>query len=241
MDTVLPYKDKKSSKKEQVAEMFNNISPKYDFLNHFLSVGIDFYWRKKAIQLLKKYQPNTILDIATGTGDFAIQALELKPHSVVGIDISQGMLDFGNIKLKKKSLDKVISLTNGDAENIQFEDNSFDTVISAFGVRNFQNLEKGLQEIYRVLKSGQPLVILEFSKPNTFPVKQIFQFYFKFILPLIGKLVSKDASAYEYLPESVQVFPEGNQFIEVLRKIGYKNCTLYPLTFGICTIYLGEK
>jgi len=238
---VLPYKEKQDSKKSQVAEMFNSISPKYDFLNHFLSVGIDILWRKKAIQLLKPFQPKNILDVATGTGDFAIEALVLQPEKIIGVDISEGMLDFGRQKMAKRKLDHIITLQTGDSENLVFDNNTFDAVIVSFGVRNFENLDKGLASIFRVLKSGAPLVVLEFSKPKVFPIKQLYNFYFKFVLPLLGKIVSKDQRAYTYLPESVAAFPERKEFIHILQSIGYTQCKHISLTFGISSIYLGVK
>ena len=238
---VLPYKEKQANKKEQVAEMFNSISKKYDFLNHFLSLGIDIRWRKKAIKLLKKDNPKHILDIATGTADFAIESLSLKPEKVTGVDISEGMLSVGREKLKKKSLDHIIQLELGDSEKLLFEDNKFDAVIVSFGVRNFAHLEKGLADMYRVLKPGGKTVIVEFSRPSKFPFKSIYNFYFKAILPKIGRLVSKDQSAYTYLPESVQVFPDGTDFLKVLERVGFKNTTCTPLTFGVSSIYVGVK
>ncbi|MTI38086.1 bifunctional demethylmenaquinone methyltransferase/2-methoxy-6-polyprenyl-1,4-benzoquinol methylase UbiE [Fulvivirga lutimaris] len=239
--TVVPYKEKESGKKQQVAEMFNNISKNYDFLNHFLSLGIDILWRKKAIRLLKKDQPKHILDIATGTGDFAIEALALKPEKIVGVDISEGMLSVGREKMKKKGYDDVIELQLGDSEKLLFDDNTFDAVIVAFGVRNFENLEKGLADMNRVIKKGGKAVILEFSKPNKFPFKQLYNFYFKAILPKIGKVISKDNAAYTYLPESVEAFPDGKKFLEVLEKTGFKNTQCKSLTFGVSSIYIGEK
>lgn len=239
--TVLPYKDKSDAKKKQVADMFDSISGKYDFLNHFLSLGIDIRWRKKAIKRLQDLQPRHILDIATGTGDFAIESLKLGPEKVIGVDISEGMLNVGREKMKKRGLSEIIDLQSGDSENLQFEDNSFDAVIVAFGVRNFENLEKGLAEMNRVLRPGGRAVILEFSKPTIFPFKQLYNFYFRWILPKIGKLVSKDNAAYTYLPESVNEFPYGNAFLSVLEKTGYKNTTCKPLTLGISSIYVGEK
>lgn len=238
---VVPYKDKNEGKKAQVATMFNNISKRYDLLNHVLSLGIDIIWRKKAINLLKKDQPKLILDIATGTGDFAIEALALNPDKVIGVDISKGMLAEGQKKLKKKKLEDKIELQMGDSEKLLFEQNKFDAVIVSFGVRNFENLEKGLADMYRVLKPGGKTVIVEFSKPKKFPMKQTYNFYFKFILPQIGKIVSKDNSAYTYLPESVQAFPDGEDFLQVLKKVGFKNTQCKPLTFGISSIYIGEK
>ncbi len=239
--TVVPYKDKSDAKKQQVAEMFDSISGKYDFLNHFLSLGIDIMWRKKAIRMLQELAPKKILDIATGTGDFAIESLKLNPEQVIGVDISEGMLDVGRVKMKKKGLDHVISLESGDSENLRFTDNNFDAVIVAFGVRNFENLELGLKEMNRVLRPGGKAVILEFSKPTIFPFKQLYNFYFRWILPKIGKLVSKDNAAYTYLPESVKEFPFGKDFLNVLAKTGFKNAKCKPLTLGISSIYVGEK
>lgn len=239
--TVVPYKDKQGSKKEQVATMFDNISGKYDFLNHFLSLGIDIAWRKKAIRQLKADKPKLILDIATGTGDFAIEALALDPDKVTGVDISEGMLKVGREKMKKKNLQDKIELLLGDSERLQFDDNNFDAVIVSFGVRNFENLEKGLADMYRVLKPGGKTVILEFSKPKSFPFKQLYSFYFRWILPKIGNIISKDQSAYTYLPESVREFPDGQDFLQILEKIGFKNTRCKPLTLGISSIYIGTK
>lgn len=239
--TVVPYKEQDASKKEQVAQMFDNVSPKYDFLNHLLSGGIDILWRKKAIRLLKEAQPKTILDIATGTGDFAIEALALKPDKIVGVDISEGMLSFGREKIKKLGVESVITLQTGDSEKLQFEDNTFDAVIVSFGVRNFENLEKGLTDMCRVMKTGGTCVVLEFSKPQKFPMKQLYNFYFKNILPIVGKIVSKDTSAYTYLYDSVQAFPEGSEFMQVFQRAGFNNTQCLPLTFGISTIYIGRK
>jgi len=238
---VVPYKDASENKKTQVAQMFNSIAGKYDFLNHFLSAGVDIYWRKKAIGLLKKSAPKQILDIATGTGDFAIEALNVNPDKITGIDISEGMLAVGREKLTKKGLSEKIELLSGDSENLQFEANKFDAVTAAFGVRNFENLEKGLSEMNRVLKPGGRVVILEFSKPTAFPMKQAYNFYFKNILPVFGKMISKDQAAYTYLPESVQAFPDGKAFLNILEKVGFKNTQWQSLTFGICSIYTGIK
>lgn len=238
---VVPYKDKSEAKKQQVAEMFDNISGKYDFLNHFLSLGIDIQWRKTAIKMLKENHPKTILDIATGTGDFAIASLKLKPEKVIGVDISEGMLNVGREKMKKKGYSKIIDMQSGDSESLHFDDHTFDAIIVAFGVRNFENLEKGLQEMHRVLKTGGKAVILEFSKPTIFPFKQLYNLYFRWILPRVGKIVSKDDAAYTYLPESVNEFPYGNAFLSILSKTGFKNTTCKPLTLGISSIYIGEK
>lgn len=239
--TVIPYKEKQTTKKEQVATMFNNISHKYDFLNHFLSLGIDILWRKKAVRMLAPHQPKKILDIATGTADFAIEALKLNPDEIIGIDISEGMLNVGKEKIKKKGVDNIISLELGDSENLRFEDAYFDAYTVAFGVRNFENLEKGLTEMLRVLKPKGTGIILEFSKPRKFPVKQLYNFYFNKILPGIGKMVSKDNAAYTYLPESVYAFPDGEDFIQLLTKIGYKDAKATTLLFGIATIYKASK
>ncbi len=239
--TVVPYKNQESGKKEQVAKMFDNISKRYDFLNHFLSLGIDIYWRKRAIQRLKPEKPKHILDIATGTADFAIEALSLNPDKVIGVDISAGMLEIGRKKLQRKKLDDRIELQMGDSERLLFEDNNFDAVIVAFGVRNFENLEKGLQDMHRVLKPGGTAVIVEFSKPTKFPFKQVYNLYFKSILPKIGKVISKDNAAYTYLPASVQAFPDGEAFQKVLQKVGFNQTTCTSLTFGICSIYTGKK
>jgi demethylmenaquinone methyltransferase / 2-methoxy-6-polyprenyl-1,4-benzoquinol methylase len=238
---VLPYKEESSGKKAQVAKMFNNISGNYDFLNHFLSLGIDKGWRKKAVQILKPLAPKMILDVATGTGDFALQALELNPTKVIGIDISDGMLHVGRKKVENRQLANKVELLNGDSENLQFEENKFDAVTVGFGVRNFENLEKGLAEILRVMKPGAMLVVLEFSKPRAFPFKQIYSFYFKSILPRLGRIVSKDKSAYTYLPESVDAFPDGKDFENILQKVGFKKTTCKPLTFGISSIYTALK
>jgi len=239
--TVVPYKNNTLGKKKQVALMFDNISPRYDLLNHMLSFGIDRVWRRKAINLLKSHPPKQILDIATGTGDFAIQALKLNPESIKGIDISEGMIKQGQQKIIKRNLDNKIELMLGDSENLVFEDNKFSAVIVAFGVRNFENLSKGLSEMYRVLNKNGKVVILEFSKPSKFPFKQVYNLYFKYILPIIGKMVSRDHSAYTYLPESVQVFPEGDDFLTILSNVGFKEVRCIPLTFGISSIYTGTK
>ncbi|MBV6483575.1 MAG: Ubiquinone/menaquinone biosynthesis C-methyltransferase UbiE [Flavobacteriales bacterium] len=239
--TVIPYKEQQAGKKEQVATMFNNISKKYDFLNHFLSLGIDILWRKKSIKLLKPHQPKVMLDIATGTGDFALEALALNPEKVIGIDISEGMLAVGKEKMKQRKVDNIITLQLGDSENLPFDNDYFDAYTAGFGVRNFENLEKGLAEMLRVLKPNGKAVILEFSKPKKFPIKQLYNFYFNNILPGIGKLVSKDNAAYTYLPESVNAFPEGDDFLVILNQLGYKNAKAIPLMFGIASIYTATK
>ncbi len=238
---VVPYSEEATSKKEQVAKMFNNISHRYDFLNHFLSLGIDKLWRKKAINLLRPKKPKLILDVATGTADFAIQALVLNPDKIIGIDISNGMLNVGRIKIRDRNLESKIELLYGDSENLPFEENKFDAITVAFGVRNFENLELGLSEIRRVLKPGGMLVVLEFSKPRSFPFKQLYNFYFKSILPGVGRMVSEDKAAYTYLPASVAAFPDGDDFIQVLHRVGFNETQCRTLTFGISSIYTGTK
>lgn len=239
---ITPYKNNKSGKKEQVAHMFNNIARRYDFLNHFLSLGIDNIWRRKAINRLRDIPAEpVILDVATGTGDLAIAALKLNPQKIIGIDISEEMLNIGIKKIRKKGFQDVIELKKGDCENLEFNNDFFDGITVAFGVRNFENLNKGLSEMYRVLKPGGKAIILEFSKPRVFPVKQLYYFYFKAILPLLGKVISKDRSAYTYLPESVNAFPEREIFIQELESVGFKNSIFKPLSFGIATIYAGVK
>jgi demethylmenaquinone methyltransferase/2-methoxy-6-polyprenyl-1,4-benzoquinol methylase len=239
--SVLPYKDKSESKKAQVAEMFDNISARYDMLNHLLSMNIDKGWRKKAIKLLRPLAPKVMLDIATGTGDFAIEALALQPEKVVGIDISAGMLEVGKEKMKKRGYANIIDMQLGDSENLPFEDNTFDAITVAFGVRNFENLEQGLAEMYRVLKPNGMVVVLEFSKPKTFAIKHLYNFYFKNILPNIGRAVSKDARAYTYLPESVDAFPDGKDFLNILEQVGFQHTQWHSLSFGISAIYTGKK
>lgn len=241
-DKINPYKDSSDGKKEQVAQMFDNIAPKYDFLNHFLSLNIDKIWRRKAIEILKKSEPKHILDIATGTGDFAFEINRIiAPEKIIGIDISQGMLEIGKEKIKKRRLENVIQFYIGDSENIDFRDNTYDAATVAFGVRNFENLQKGLSEIYRVLKPEGEVVILEFSTPQKFPVKQFYRFYSRRILPFFGKLFSKDKSAYTYLPESVEAFPFGEKFISILKETGFKKCYCKVFSFGIASVYYGRK
>jgi demethylmenaquinone methyltransferase/2-methoxy-6-polyprenyl-1,4-benzoquinol methylase len=238
---VVPYKEENLSKKEQVARMFDNISHRYDFLNHFLSLGIDKGWRKRAIRILAPTKPRLMLDVATGTGDFAIQALTLNPERIIGVDISAGMLDVGRKKIETKGLSSVIDMVQADSENLPFEENKFDAVTVAFGVRNFENLSKGLGEILRVMKPGALVVILEFSRPRRFPFKQVYNFYFKTILPKLGSWISRDKSAYSYLPESVEAFPDGDAFMNILKEVGFKNISCEPLTFGISSIYISQK
>jgi demethylmenaquinone methyltransferase/2-methoxy-6-polyprenyl-1,4-benzoquinol methylase len=241
-ETITPYKDEQATKKKQVADMFNNISKTYDFLNHFMSLGIDIIWRKKAINELKADKPKLILDVATGTGDFAFEALSiLKPEKITGVDISQGMLDIAQQKINKRGVQAQFSVKLGDSEKLPFEVNEFDAVTVAYGVRNFENLQIGLNDIFRVLKPGGKAVVLEFSKPKAFPVKQLYNFYFNYITPGIGKLFSKDARAYSYLPESVAAFPDGKAFTVIMQKAGFSDTKCRPLAFGICSIYTGVK
>lgn len=241
MSTVTPYKDQTSSKKEQVKNMFDAIAPKYDFLNQLLSLGIHKIWRKKAIRLLQPEHPKIILDIATGTADFAIEAIKLNPAKITGVDISPGMLKLGSEKINKLSLQQRIELKLADSESLPFADNSFDAVTAGFGVRNFEHLEAGVKDMCRVLKPGGTMVILEFSKPRKFPVKQVYTFYFKYITPFVGKMFSKDRSAYRYLPASVNAFPDGEDFLNVLKKSGLKETRAILLTFGIASIYIAKK
>jgi demethylmenaquinone methyltransferase/2-methoxy-6-polyprenyl-1,4-benzoquinol methylase len=241
-DTVVPFSDSKESKKEQVQNMFNKIAFRYDFLNHFLSAGIDVGWRKKAIRQLVSIHPKNILDVATGTADFALTSYKiLRPEKITGIDISDGMLEIGRKKIEKYGLQSYIELLNGDSEAIFFKDNSFDAVTVAFGVRNFENLGKGLSEIYRVLKPGGKLIVLECSKPSLPVIKNMYNFYMKFITPKVGKLISKNNDAYQYLNNSVQQFPEKKTFIHILNQSGYRHSFYKTLSLGICTIYCGEK
>ena len=242
MSKVVPYKESDGSKKEQVTEMFDNVAGKYDLLNHVLSGGIDIYWRKKALSMLKNNTNRLVLDIATGTGDLAIEAHRmLKPEKIIGVDISSGMLEEGRTKIKKLGLEDKIEMQLGDSEKLHFDDNTFDTVIVSFGVRNFENLLKGLSDMNRVLKPGGTCLVVEFSKPKNYFFKHAYWFYSTKILPLIGKLISKDRSAYTYLPESVKAFPDGEDFLQVYREAGFKETRAVPLTFGICSVYIGKK
>jgi len=238
---VLPYIKLDQDKKGQVACMFNKIAGKYDLLNHLLSFDIDKYWRRKVISCLKGTSHAMILDVATGTGDLAIASMKILPEKVIGVDISEKMLDIGREKLIKRKLTGKIDFRMGDAEELPFPDNYFDAVISGFGVRNFGNLNRGIREAYRVLKKGGQLVILEFSKPSGLLFGKLFTWYFKKILPGIGGLISGDQQAYLYLPESVSAFPSGNVFLNIIRAEGFGSCSFKPLTFGIATIYSGFK
>jgi demethylmenaquinone methyltransferase/2-methoxy-6-polyprenyl-1,4-benzoquinol methylase len=241
-NSVVPDASSKLSKKEQVADMFNNIAGKYDFLNHLLSLGIDKGWRTKAIKSIKEIEPSFILDVATGTGDLALAAAKQIPQSkIVGIDIAAQMLEVGKVKIANQMLTERISMTVADSESLPFDENHFDAVLCAYGVRNFQDLPKGLSEMHRVIREGGRLAILEFSQPKAFPIKQVFSFYFKYIMPLFGKIVSKHSTAYSYLPESVMAFPEGKDFCDILEQCGFKNVKAKPLSFGITSLYTAEK
>ena len=241
-DSVVPFKDSTKSKKQQVAEMFNQIAFRYDFLNRFLSAGADIRWRKKAISQLKEIKPQLLLDVATGTGDVAIMTYrQLKPKKIIGIDISKGMLELGRQKIEKAGLTGSIELQEGDSETINFPDNSFDAVTVAFGVRNFEDLHKGLLEMLRVLRPGGKLVVLEFSKPKYRLFNWLCNIYMNRVTPGIGKLVSNNCEAYQYLNHSVKAFPEGATFVNILTQTGYKDTYLKTLSLGICTIYCGKK
>ena len=239
--TVTPYKDSELGKKEQVAQMFDTISENYDGLNRVISFGIDVKWRKKVLKLVADTHPNTVLDIATGTGDLALLMTQTNATKIIGLDISAGMLAVGRKKIAEKKLDAKIEMVLGDSENIPYENESFDAITVAFGVRNFETLEKGLAEILRVLKPGGVFVILETSVPEQFPFKQGYRFYSKNILPLIGKMFSKDDSAYQYLSDSASVFPYGEALNNILRKVGFIEVNALPQTFGVATIYSASK
>jgi demethylmenaquinone methyltransferase / 2-methoxy-6-polyprenyl-1,4-benzoquinol methylase len=240
-EKIKPYKDSTLAKKEQVAQMFDTISGNYDGLNRVISFGIDVKWRKKVLKLVAEKNPKKILDIATGTGDLAILMTQTNAEQIIGLDISAGMLEVGKQKIKQKNLDNRIEMVLGDSEQIPYEDNSFDAITVAFGVRNFENLEKGLAEILRVLKSNGILVILETSIPEKFPYKQGYHFYSRNILPVIGKMFSKDNVAYGYLSESAANFPYGEALNNILRKIGFVDVLALPQTFGVSTIYKASK
>lgn len=240
-NTVTPYKNR-LSKKEQVAGMFNHIAPRYDFLNHFLSLGIDRIWRKKVVRLLKQTNPATMLDVASGTGDLAIAAVKRIPKlQVEATDIAAVMLEKAQEKIHKRKLSQQISVSIGDAEDLQFDENHFDAVTAAFGVRNFENVQQGLSEMHRVLKPGGKLVILEFSKPKSGLFAMLYKFYFKFVLPLIGRIFSGNNRAYTYLPESVEAFAEREEFLILLEKTGFQKCDFKVLTFGVACMYQGIK
>ena len=240
-EEIKPY-GKEGEKGKLVEEMFDNIAPTYDTLNHRLSWDIDKGWRKKAIRQLLPFQPKTILDIATGTGDFAIlSAKELRPQRMIGIDISEGMMKIGQKKVEAEGLQHIVSFKKDDCTHLSFDDNSFDAVTAAFGIRNFQNLDQGLSEMYRVLKPNGHLSIVELTTPVSFPMKQLFKLYSHTMLPVYGKLISKDTSAYSYLTNTIEAFPQGEVILNILRKAGFKNASFKRLTFGICTMYFATK
>lgn len=240
MKVVTPYQTEES-KKEQVAQMFDNIAYRYDFLNSLLSLGIHKGWRKKCVKLLISHKPKTILDVATGTGDFAIECAKLSPEKIIGVDISEGMIKFGREKIKKAQLDKLITLEYGDAETLTLPSDFFDAIVVGFGVRNFENLEKGLLNLKRVLKPGGKMVVLEFSNPRNGFIKSLYYFYFNKVTPFIGRIFSKDVRAYTYLPESVKAFPDNEKFVEILDKLEFKNSSYQSLSFGIAAIYTASK
>ena len=241
-DVVVPYKDSEKTKKGQVADMFDHIAYRYDFLNRLLSAGIDVRWRKKAIRSLKDLAPQKMLDAATGTADVAIMSTKiLAPVSVTGIDISEGMLQIGRKKIETAGLNKIISLMQADSAALPFENNAFDAATVAFGVRNFQDLEKGLSEILRVLRPGGRLVVLEFSRPKNKLFKGFYNFYMKRIASPVGRMFSKNSCAYEYLDESIRKFPEGKDFTNIMEGLGFRDTSVKPLSLGICSIYCGTK
>ncbi|WP_298321055.1 bifunctional demethylmenaquinone methyltransferase/2-methoxy-6-polyprenyl-1,4-benzoquinol methylase UbiE [uncultured Aquimarina sp.] len=240
-EKITPYKDKNKTKKEQVTEMFDTISGNYDGLNRVISFGVDVKWRKKVVKIVTDSKPSRVLDVATGTGDLAINLAKTGASEIIGLDISAGMLAVGKDKIKAKKLDQIISMVKGDGESLPYEENYFDAITVAFGVRNFEYLEQGLSEIYRVLKPGGIFVVLETSVPTKTPYKQGYKLYTSSILPLIGKIFSKDRSAYSYLSESAAAFPYGDAFNNILRKIGFIEVEDNPQTFGVATIYTATK
>jgi len=249
-DRIVPFKDSKLGKKQQVAEMFDKIAFRYDFLNRFLSGGIDIYWRRRAIREIKAGigagaadgASRAILDVATGTADMAIMmARYLQAVPITGVDISTGMLEIGRQKIARQKLGQRITLQTGDSESLQFPDGSFDAITVAFGVRNFENLEKGLKEMLRVLKPGGRLVVLEFSQPRTPGIRQFYDLYLRLVAPSVGKMVSSSREAYQYLNDSVKAFPEGDAFTGIMDQCGYRNTRLRRLSLGICSLYIGEK
>ena len=239
-ETIKPYNE--GSKAQQVEQMFDNIAPTYDTLNHRLSWDIDKGWRKKAIRQLKPYQPQAILDIATGTGDFAIMAAQmLKPQRLTGADISEGMMEIGRQKVAAKGLSDVITFDKEDCTHLSYPDASYDAVTAAFGIRNFADLDKGLSEMYRVLRPGGHLSIVELTTPVSFPMKQLFHIYSHTVLPIYGRLISKDSSAYSYLTKTIEAFPQGERMVDILKKAGFADAQFRRLTFGICTMYFATK
>jgi demethylmenaquinone methyltransferase/2-methoxy-6-polyprenyl-1,4-benzoquinol methylase len=241
MAIVTPYNDPARGKKEQVEEMFDNIAHRYDFLNHLLSMGIDITWRKMAVRFLAPSKPKQILDVASGTGDFAFECLSLKPDKIVGLDISEEMMRIGREKAKKLNAENIVEFVKGDSEKMPFADNTFDAITVGFGVRNFEHLELGLKDMYRVLKTGGKVVILEASMPRNAIIRTFYSLYFGKIVPLIGRFFSRDVRAYSYLPESVKVFPQGQQFVKILEGVGFKSVQWKPLAMGTCAFYSMEK
>lgn len=240
-EKINPYEDG-AEKAQQVEQMFNNIAPTYDKLNHRLSWNIDKGWRKKAIRSLKPFEPKVLLDIATGTGDFAILAARmLHPDKLIGADISEGMMTIGREKVKTAGLQQVISFEKEDCTNLSYPEATFDAVIAAFGIRNFANLDKGLAEMCRVLKPGGHLSIVELTSPVSFPMKQLFHIYSHTVLPIYGRLISKDTSAYSYLTKTIEAFPQGELMVRILKDAGFKQAEFKRLTFGICTMYFATK
>jgi demethylmenaquinone methyltransferase/2-methoxy-6-polyprenyl-1,4-benzoquinol methylase len=240
VEKVLPY-NQNEQKSTQIETMFDNIAHRYDFLNHLLSLGVDITWRKRAIGELSSINPKIILDMASGTGDFAFEALSMNPTKIIALDLSQNMLDVGIEKAKTKDKGNTIEWVKGDSENLVYTENQFDAITVGFGVRNFQNLDKGLSELARVLKPGGMIAILEPSFPTNPILKLLFSIHFQYITPLVGKLFSKDASAYSYLPDSVSAFPEGENFCKLLEKAGFTDTKHLPLTFGMCALYIARK
>jgi demethylmenaquinone methyltransferase/2-methoxy-6-polyprenyl-1,4-benzoquinol methylase len=240
-DSLTPYGAQAGTKKAQVARMFDAIAGRYDLLNHAFSLGIDILWRRRAIRMLRKVQPQTVLDLATGTADFALEAVSLNPKRIIGLDIAEQMLVHGRTKIAERGLTDLIELRSGDAEALPFADGEIDAITVGFGVRNFEHLERGLSEMRRVLREGGVAVVLEPATPTVFPLKQIFLFYFKRVVPIVGRIVCGDESAYTYLPASVSVFPNGPDFVNICLKCGFRRATWHPLTFGICSLYLLEK
>lgn len=240
-ENIKPY-DQESKKGEQIEQMFDNIAPAYDRLNHTLSMGIDKSWRRKAINWLKPFRPRRIMDAATGTGDFAILACrKLMPEQLIGTDISEGMMNVGKEKVKKEGLANKITFAREDSTSLSFADGSFDAITVAFGIRNFENLDKGLSEMHRVLDTNGHLVILELTTPEYFPMKQLYTIYSKMVIPTIGRLISKDRSAYNYLPQSIKAFPQGETMKKIIEQAGFSKVQFKRLTFGICTLYTATK
>lgn len=240
-ERITPYGAAAGSKKEQVARMFDAIAPRYDLLNHAFSLGIDILWRRRAIRMLRPYRPQAVLDLATGTADFALEAAALRPQRIIGLDIAEQMLVKGREKIAARGLEGLITLRSGDAEALPLADGEVDAITVGFGVRNFEHLERGLAEMARVLRPGGAAVVLEPATPTAFPLKQLFEFYFLRVVPFVGRLISRDPAAYTYLPQSVRAFPNGPDFVKLCLSAGFTRASWHPLTFGICSLYLLEK